>query len=70
MSQRWGSLKGYYKLNSVGADVIVVFVEMFLNGTVVGGGVFIDSVGTSTYTEFMAPIEYADGSVPRTSSPR
>lgn len=64
VTQRWGSLKGFYKLNSVGSDAVVISVVMFKNSIPMGFGGFIDSISTSSYTEFVAPIFYSDGTVP------
>jgi len=64
VTQRWGSLKGFYKFTGYAFDALIIEIVMFQGGTPVGVGGFQDSSSVSSYTEFMAPITYTDGSVP------
>jgi hypothetical protein len=64
VSQRWSSLKGFFKLNSVGQDGIDITVLLYRNGAPVGTGYFTSSISQPEYAEFRAPVVYGVDSIP------
>jgi hypothetical protein len=64
VSQRYGSLHGYYKYSPVGGDKMSVSAAMEKNSVGIGGGIFIDSVAYSSYREFVASITYPGSEIP------
>ena len=62
VSQKHGSLHGYYKLNPLGNDALIVVIGMNVgqsNTVGVGGGIL---TAASSWTEFNLPIYYTPGS--------
>ena len=64
VSQRHGSIRGYYKFFPLGIDVLDVRILMYLGNDYIGLGVSTITTGSSTYTEFNAPINYTTGDTP------
>ena len=63
-NQRPSSLSGYYKLNSVGSDTLLIVFASYKNGNGIGGGIFETSVSANSYTQFNLPITYVSGDTP------
>jgi len=57
-SGRPSSLSGYYKLNSVSSDSLVITVVLYKNNNGIGGGIFHTHVNASSFVQFNAPIVY------------
>ncbi len=66
VTQRYGSLSGYYKFSPVLGDVLSVAVTMSKNGTTIGSGLLDVSAAASSYTPFSVNIKYAGSDVPDT----
>ncbi len=63
VSEKHGSLKGWYKFSPQGSDWFFVTVGMMTNdSTVIGAGSFGTQSTVSTWTEFTAAITYLPGS--------
>jgi len=63
VSQKHGSLKGWYKFNPLGIEWLTILVTMSASdSTYVGGGANVIQTATSSWTEFTVPITYLDGS--------
>jgi len=63
VTQKYGSLKGWYKFSPQGNDILYVGVVMFdSDSSAIGAGVFIQSNQVTSWTEFEAPIYYNPGS--------
>ena len=63
VSEKHGSLQGWYQLMPLGNDVLIVTVSMYQGqSNVVGGGVIAISGATSGWTQFTVPIIYSPGS--------
>jgi len=63
VSEKHGSLHGYYKLNPLGNDALAVVISMnvgALNTVGAGGGIL---TAASSWTEFNLPIFYTPGSL-------
>jgi len=63
VSQRYASLKGWYKFAPVQDDSLVIAIVMLKNSQVIGGGV-VEPGNASTYTQFTANITYTSGDAP------
>ena len=63
VSQRHGSIRGYYKFSPLGNENFQVKIYMYA-GNVIGVGAFETPTGSSTYTEFNVPINYTTGDTP------
>ena len=64
VSERYGSFKGFYKLNPNGSDILKVDVIMGLDGDVVGIG-SVQFQGTQNFwTAFTVPITYSSELTP------
>ncbi len=61
VSQRYASLRGYYKLTSSTNKVVEVTVLLSKEDNYVGGAIMVLDNNLSDYTEFVVPIDY-DGS--------
>jgi len=63
VTQKYGSLIGWYKFNPLGSEWLTITVAMTTNdSTVVGvGGITIENAA-SNWTQFTAPISYTPGS--------
>jgi len=63
VSQKHGSLKGWYKFTQIGNDVLYIVVGMLdSDSTVVGAGALPFQGSSSSWTEFDIPIYYDPGS--------
>ncbi len=63
ISQKYSSLKGYYKFNSSGGDSFIAEIGVFKNGNAIGGG--SAALGAaSSYTPFTVAIQYSGNDVP------
>jgi hypothetical protein len=60
VTQRFNSLKGFYKLNTSANDKILIILAMYTGETGVGAGV-IQLNAAASYTEFAFPIVYDQG---------
>ena len=63
VSQRYGSFKGYYKLNPLGDENFNVQVFMWTSTNLVGAGL-AQFPAAGSWTEFNVPIEYSSGETP------
>jgi hypothetical protein len=61
VSERHGSLSGYYKFIPVGGDRIGAVITMYKNSSLIGGGGGEDGTGYASYTQVSLPIDYFDG---------
>jgi hypothetical protein len=64
VSQRYGSLRGYYKFTPVGGDVFFANILAQKGTSGVGAGSFVDTSTQTVYREFVAPIIYPGTDVP------
>lgn len=63
VSQKHGSLKGWYKFSPLGNDVLYVLVVMMdSDSTAVGAGGWTTANQVTSWTEFDVPITYTPGS--------
>jgi hypothetical protein len=63
VSEKHGSLQGWYQLMPQGNDVLIVTVSMYQGqSNVLGGGAIAISGSTSGWTQFTVPIFYSPGS--------
>jgi len=63
VSEKHGSLQGWYQLMPQGNDVLIVTVSMYQGqSNVLGGGAIAISGTTSGWTQFTVPIFYSPGS--------
>jgi hypothetical protein len=60
VTQKYNSLKGFYKLNTSANDKIVIILVMYVSDAGVGGGVIMLNAAPS-YTQFAFPIGYDQG---------
>lgn len=67
VSQRYGSLKGYYKLNSSATKVLEITIAFQKSGEVIGGGVIILGGDVPNYTQFTVPADYYTTDIPDTA---
>lgn len=67
VSQRHGSLRGYYKLIASPGKVLEITVFMQKAGSSIGGGVVILDGDIPNYAEFIAPIDYISSEIPDTA---
>ena len=66
VSEKYGSLKGYYQFSPLGNDQLLVIVSMIAgDSSGVGAGTSLISAATGTWTEFSVPITY----LPNTPNP-
>ncbi|MEO8149227.1 MAG: T9SS type A sorting domain-containing protein, partial [Bacteroidia bacterium] len=57
-------LHGWYILNSIGNDKFTATVKFKNNSQQIGYGQFVDSISSTVYQEFVAPINYNSSAVP------
>jgi hypothetical protein len=62
VSEKHGSLKGWYKFSPLGNDWLVISVGMVADTLVIGAGGWSFQNTTSSWTEFTIPIVYTPGS--------
>ena len=63
VSQKHGSLLGWYKFSPLGNDILYVGVVMLdSDSSAVGGGAWTQSNQTTSWTQFEVPIYYTPGS--------
>ncbi len=67
ISERYGSLTGFYKLFPVNDDIIVLNLVMYKNSDAIGGGFLFISSASSSYTQFNVPIFYSLPDIPDTA---
>ena len=67
ITDRWSSVRGFYKMNPVGGDRFSVNVVFSKASTPVAAGGFLDSVTVSTYQEFVVNMTYISSDVPDTA---
>jgi hypothetical protein len=60
VTQKYNSLKGFYKLNTSANDKVVIILAMYTGETGVGAGV-IQLNAAASYTQFAFPIGYEQG---------
>ena len=60
VSQKFNSLKGFYKLNTSANDKVLIILAMYVGETGVGAGIIQLDVAAS-YTQFAFPILYDQG---------
>jgi len=60
VTQRFNSLKGFYKLNTTANDKVLIILAMYTGETGVGAGV-IQLNSAASYTQFAFPIVYDQG---------
>jgi len=60
VTQRFNSLKGFYKLNTTTNDKVLIILAMYTGETGVGAGV-IQLNSAASYTQFAFPIVYDQG---------
>ena len=66
VSEKYGSLKGYYQFSPLGSDQLFVVVTMLASDSSgVGSGASLISAPTGTWTQFSVPITY----LPSTPNP-
>lgn len=63
-NQRPAALTGYYQFTSVQSDSFAVVVLLTKGGSPIAGGVFESGAERTTWTQFTAPLEYANADVP------
>jgi hypothetical protein len=66
VSQRHGTLSGFYQFNQVGGDIFYVTVGMLQAGSPIGAGVFVTGANQASYAQFDVPISYVAGGNPDT----
>jgi hypothetical protein len=67
VSQRYGSLNGWYKFTqTLSSQAIVIYCFMLNNGTDIGGGAIEIFQASSSYQQFSCPITYFDSQIPDT----
>jgi hypothetical protein len=66
-NQRYGSLTGYYQFSPVGNDGLFFIVYMKKNGEIIGGGALNIFSATSSYSQFVVPIDYSSSENPDTA---
>ncbi|MCD4683211.1 MAG: T9SS type A sorting domain-containing protein [Bacteroidales bacterium] len=64
-SERPVALKGYLRHPSSG-DEILIGIEFFKNGNMIGGGLFTTSDSIPEFTEFIVPLDYTSNEYPDT----
>jgi len=60
VTQKYNSLKGFYKLNTSANDKVLIILAMYVGETGVGAGVIMLNAAAS-YTQFAFPIGYDQG---------
>jgi hypothetical protein len=60
VSQRYGSLRGYYKLTSSEKKVLEIVIYFDKASTTIGVGAILLSGNVPNYTEFIVPVDYID----------
>jgi len=60
VTQKYNSLKGFYKLNTSANDKVLIILAMFVGETGVGAGI-IQLNAAASYTQFAFPIAYDQG---------
>lgn len=60
VTQRFNSLKGYYKLNTSANDKVLIILAMYTGETGVGAGI-VQLNAAASYTQFAFPITYDQG---------
>lgn len=66
VSQRYGSLTGYYQFSPVSGDQLGIVVLMTRTGSAVGAGAVTITSAASSYTQFTIPVVYTSGQTPDT----
>ncbi|UCF62674.1 MAG: T9SS type A sorting domain-containing protein [bacterium] len=64
ISNRYGSLTGFYKFSPSGGDVFIVVVLLYSNGSGIGEGAIYISAANSVFSQFTVPIDYYTTDVP------
>jgi hypothetical protein len=65
VSERFGSLTGYFKFTPIDANQLFsVVIFMSKGANFIGAGVFETFQPTSSYTQFVVPIQYSSGETP------
>ncbi len=67
ISQRWASVRGFYKFSPVSGDRFYVNVVFSKASTPIAGGGFVDSNTVSTYQEFVVNMTYFTTDIPDTA---
>lgn len=67
ISERWGSVRGFYKMNPQGGDKFNVNVVFSKASTPIAAGGFVDSNVVLSYQEFVVNMTYLTGDVPDTA---
>lgn len=67
ITERWASVRGFYKMNPVGGDQFSVNVIFIKDTTVIAAGGFVDSNTVLNYTEFVVNMVYFTSDVPDTA---
>jgi hypothetical protein len=64
VSQRYGSLEGFYQFSPQGNDAMFVYAVMSVDTVGIGAGLTVLSPAASGYTSFNVPIQYSSNDVP------
>lgn len=68
VSERHGSLRGFYKLESSPNKVLTITVTLQKEGNFIGGGADAYGGSVPNYTEFIIPMIYPTGEIPDTAT--
>lgn len=64
VSERYGSLKGFYQFSPQGSDIMAAYVIMYADTIGIGAGAALLTPTASGYTSFEVPIQYVTGDIP------
>lgn len=68
VSQRYGSLNGYYKLTSSATKILEIQIFLSKGENFVGTGFVVLGGNVPNYTEFTVPIDYGTAEIPDTAT--